>query len=45
MHGGDNVAYTDRLQDPFMHQNFKQILDRLLNVFFLAAEKLYIGTR
>ncbi|MPZ06487.1 MAG: hypothetical protein GEU26_08725 [Nitrososphaeraceae archaeon] len=29
---------------PFIHQNFKQIVDRLFNVFFLAIEKLYIGT-
>lgn len=29
---------------PFIHQNFKQIVDRLFNVFFLVVEKLYIGT-
>jgi hypothetical protein len=29
---------------PFIHQNFEQIVDRLFNVFFLAIEKLYIGT-
>jgi hypothetical protein len=29
---------------PFIHQNFNSIVDRLFNVFFLAVEKLYIGT-
>jgi hypothetical protein len=34
-----------RIRDrPFIHQNFEQIVDRLFNVFFLAVEKLYIGT-
>jgi len=28
---------------PFIHQNFKQIVDRLFNVFYLVVEKLYIG--
>jgi hypothetical protein len=33
-----------RIRDrPFIHQNFKQIVDRLFNIFFLAVEKLYIG--
>jgi hypothetical protein len=32
-----------RIRDrPFIHQNFKQIVDRLFNVFFLAVENLYI---
>jgi hypothetical protein len=36
---------THRIHDrPFLHQNFKQIVDRLFNVFFLAIEKLYTGT-
>jgi hypothetical protein len=36
---------THKIRDrPFLHQNFKQIVDRLFNVFFLAIEKLYIGT-
>ena len=36
---------THKIHDrPFLHQNFKQILDRLFNVFFLAIEKLYAGT-
>jgi hypothetical protein len=29
---------------PFIHQNFQLIVDRLFNVFFLAIEKLYVGT-
>jgi len=29
---------------PFIYQNFNSIVDRLFNVFFLAVEKLYIGT-
>ena len=29
---------------PFIHQNFNSIIDRLFNIFFLAVEKLYIGT-
>jgi hypothetical protein len=29
---------------PFIHQNFKQIIDRLFNVFFLTIEKLYTRT-
>jgi hypothetical protein len=29
---------------PFIHQHFKDIVDRLFNTFFLAVEKLYIGT-
>jgi hypothetical protein len=36
---------ADKIRDrPFIHQNFKQIVDRLFNVFFLVVEKLYIGT-
>lgn len=36
---------THKIRDrPSLHQNFKQILDRLFNVFFLAIEKLYAGT-
>lgn len=31
-----------RIRDrPFIHENFKQITDRLFNVFFLTIEKLY----
>ena len=29
---------------PFVHQNFKNIVDRLFNVFFLVIEKLYTRT-
>ena len=32
-----------RIRDrPFMHENFKQIVDSLFNIIFLTIEKLYV---
>ena len=39
-----NPATHKICDKPFIHQNFQLIVDRLFNVFFLAIEKLYVGT-
>ena len=39
-----NPATHKICDKPFVHQNFKNIVDRLFNVFFLVIEKLYTRT-